>query len=871
MADETTPDRGIRKSQTVEPSGMKKQISMEALYAQLLDSQQAQIEMKKELLAIMAEQQKAIEKLQAEVDGVRTQYDAVPHVPAVLTKIRAEPEVHAATRTAKFDESVAATSTTKTAAHTEHHEHHLADNVTDLAGNVAAVFDGDVELKIELEEEPAQEVTLEESMWGIALLIGTQPVGAAASCLLSFLLVLNVMMQMLFIILLKTTDLTAPEYTADDVKDYRTWRRNEAHTVLYYDQLSDKSLASRVCGGVAALSVARSIGDDFDDVDQYLDHFKGTMMLGLSLIAWYCTVAQEINATINSYLVTISVPIGTSTEILSVEGGRYRVLQLSLQRLVVRVCISLIRLGIAFWMFLQGTQFLVYTISISDLLLNAVALEFVISMDELLFVSLAPARPKRILANMAGFTLKPAKTWQGMDFRTMVTFLTVCGCLGFTANKFITDQLTILYDVKAAICAGDQDFVYTLDGVGSISWGFPESANRDPPSDWPYAEWQTKEYDDNLPFQSHVLEAVLNGKGREVCPADECYDATSAVPVPKPDQAECCLPHQTRVPAISGGKFAIITKSRESLYDANLIWNPGCSDTINSVAYYINLLQGSMASAINAVTGNLDPCNGYCTSGKICKLFNATLYAQNPDAPNPQNGYDCINPVCDDVAPYCGSSSVVGVRARQICPETCGCDQPRSPLALFLPESGCPAKCLASTTYRVALAEMPCEDVARNDTNFVGFLDQWAVDSRTWPKDWNQSGLVFIDLFRRFGCQYLTLNGIPEDYDWPAGALFWPANFGVGVSPCMENGYYYPVKPISYFCPVSCGCRSGDKHCPDSCPARHIPANALGQPAYNGLDPNPSPANVPGFPWRYSFLRVASNCTGIDHCALPDH
>ena len=60
-------------------------------------------------------------------------------------------------------------------------------------------------------------------------------------------------------------------------------------------------------------------------------------------------------------------------------------------------------------MWLQGTQFLVYTIDMGDLLLNAVALEFVISTDELLFESLAPVRTKRILENIKPFMLSPWK------------------------------------------------------------------------------------------------------------------------------------------------------------------------------------------------------------------------------------------------------------------------------------------------------------------------------------------------------------------------------------------------------------------------------------------------------------------------------
>ena len=85
-----------------------------------------------------------------------------------------------------------------------------------------------------------------------------------------------------------------------------------------------------------------------------------------------------------------------------------------------------------------------------------------------------------------------------------------------------------------------------------------------------------------------------------------------------------------------------------------------------------------------------------------------------------------------------------------------------------------------------------------------------------------ESGYVYIDLLRRFGCEYLSLDALPLGYTLPPEQpLFWPANFGVGVNPCVENGYYYPVKPMSYFCPVACGCRAGDKHCSDQCPARN--------------------------------------------------
>ena len=34
-----------------------------------------------------------------------------------------------------------------------------------------------------------------------------------------------------------------------------------------------------------------------------------------------------------------------------------------------------------------------------------------------------------------------------------------------------------------------------------------------------------------------------------------------------------------------------------------------------------------------------------------------------------------------------------------------------------------------------------------------------------------------------------------------------------------EGGWQWQTKPLSYFCPAACGCRGGEPHCPDACPA----------------------------------------------------
>ena len=57
---------------------------------------------------------------------------------------------------------------------------------------------------------------------------------------------------------------------------------------------------------------------------------------------------------------------------------------------------QLVRIGLAVVLGLSGNIYLVRTLSISDLMLNMVALEFVLNLDELLFACCAPLRVKQL-------------------------------------------------------------------------------------------------------------------------------------------------------------------------------------------------------------------------------------------------------------------------------------------------------------------------------------------------------------------------------------------------------------------------------------------------------------------------------------------
>ena len=226
-------------------------------------------------------------------------------------------------------------------------------------------------------------------------------------------------------------------------------------------------------------------------------------------------------------------------------------------------------------------------------------------------------------------------------------------------------------------------------------------------------------------------------------------------------------------------------------------WNPGCFDVLDAPAYYQHLAQTAFTDSIFAHQ-DFGPCGGLCGS----------------DFPMCRSNGKCELASCEDAVPFCHHLGVAGIRARQLCPVTCGCARIISNLTLSLTADGCPGRC----SMRFREVEQPkCEDVPKDNPHWVQFLDNWESASVGYPKDWRESAQGFIAFLRQWGCDYLKQTAPPAD----APVSYWN-NFNFGsTNLCVQYGSWYRHKPLSHFCPVACGCFQGDNDCPETCPARN--------------------------------------------------
>ncbi|CAE7330147.1 unnamed protein product [Symbiodinium sp. CCMP2592] len=314
------------------------------------------------------------------------------------------------------------------------------------------------------EEEEVTEVRFEESIWTVPLLLGLAelPLGWFDSLFAALLVVLNVTMQTCFSAILLTRAFMGDAFEAK-VGAAEVWRTSVAHDFKHLD-LADTSLVSRVCMGDEALILSTTQAALIDQINSFLglektQYVHGTFQPGillsmLCIVLWTLCVYKEFRLIWRQAEIAISIPTSSSGR-TSLKKNRFR--SLSRARRAMLVLIHLARAGIASILLVAGILWLARTTSIQDLMLNAVALNAILDVDEFLFVGMTPAKIQEALGK-----LKPTKVYYS-NFRSQVESTVHFGSLltvVLLSYFFLLDPLQqIMLTVKTQMCDGNQTFV----------------------------------------------------------------------------------------------------------------------------------------------------------------------------------------------------------------------------------------------------------------------------------------------------------------------------------------------------------------------------------------------------------------------------
>ena len=661
---------------------------------------------------------------------------------------------------------------------------------------------------------------LEGSVWDATLLCGTPPLGSASSAFILTLIVLNLVIQAVFTYIC-VSSFTSENYTDATISAIRDWRRSVAHNYVNMDAITKKSMALRVCEGDPGLAMSTDQKNAFEELSSYLDHGIGPLMCTVSLVMWCLSISREVNRCNDIAHSVCNIPRSYRT-VVTCKDGAYRIASVSVSRvrcvlaaLACRFVISVIILGV-------GIIFLTQTVGLADLLLNAVALQFVVDVDELIFEALAPRSLRSMIDAAVPLVHPPLKRWRGLDLRAGITFVGLILVLSVVLPFGLFGHISLLRQARDALCGGELNFVYATDGAGA-AWWTPSATPKNPTENELRWHWQPSWDEEDTPsFTSTMLDTVIEGPVG-LCESDVNYcdltgsggNATATRKMrEKVFKRRCCLRSQAKLPTLEGGQHAVQTKVTQSPEDASYDWNAMCLDLLDWPTSHLNRIRGTVGDAVDWRECDSAGCKFCCyLSFSKCSILSnpKSLFLLGPfDKPFCFNG-ECVQPTCAEHARFhCQNESIAGLRFRQLCPVSCGCDSPQSSLVLSLPAGGCGQCASVSQNYTDKMATLPCEDVSVNSSLWVDFLDHFELVSKFWPDAESSFAMVFIASLRTDGCETLSLSNA-------VGAMIstWK------MDPCREwgeGGWGEQTKPLSIFCPAACGCRGGDPHCPDLCP-----------------------------------------------------
>jgi len=666
--------------------------------------------------------------------------------------------------------------------------------------------------------------TANESIWDTCLFIGLPFLGPWVSCVASLALLINIVIQVAFSMIVFIYMLE-PTIGNDQLDGLLRFRAGVAHDVTYADKITMRSMASQICLDDGKLHLSGAQVGTLGNVTEFLD--GGRYLSWLAQVCWMASIVKELNAAFHFARALVKMERGSHTKVVSAESGAAediledtgrddgrlvgvavvtRLVRLSRMRMVFAICFIVVpRMLIASWLGVVGLQYLCVTTSLADLFLNAMALTFILELDELFYCIFIPRRAQTLMMNLEPLPVphKLAKNCSGLN--TSLKLLLVAG--GVLLSNFLVLN-PVFWRLNAAneiLCGGERDFVYTV----NAATGFVTASRSTVQEDWTDSEKAV------LQVIGLDIEAKYGwDPGEELLALSRSTKLDAVISPPAPTIVEAPFYTQTFDQVKQMGT--------ETVYEASAA--TACADAVAGPSE-----ESTMTYMRKLVANESAPkCNWEDTAAlEFYKPF-------------------CKNMLMDKI--------------RTLCPSTCGCGrEPGENFAGFFSHSawGCPSSCDTYTrtiqeyTFLLMASQgeeaFKCEDVepslmlteplyAEYTASYLTGLFEYLqlngeiVSMGAKVKTMQAAGALDAQVFDDTYIDFITTDGallaLLLEGNWEMGpGLPHPRNlkgcaflaspefkFILGLDLCTPLHY----RSIRDICPISCGCGTMTE-CPVQC------------------------------------------------------
>ncbi|CAE7217352.1 serS [Symbiodinium sp. CCMP2592] len=308
---------------------------------------------------------------------------------------------------------------------------------------------------------PLEPVAFLESTWNLVLVMGFTDAGWLDIIIACLLLIVSGGLQIAFSIILLSPDFLGEPFE-NHIQNVEKWRVGVAHDYRHMD-LAQTSLD-------VSLIVSTSQATLLDEIDTFLGLLKpfnvslGILLCMLCILMWCLYLCNEFRAIGLSLEAVLQIPRRAYT---TFDHGRFATI--SYLRFALYCLARITRGVIAGLLLYAGILWLANTTSITDLMLNAVALGAVLDVDEMFFAALMPKKIQIKIQDLEA--IKINYTRRRSQIEAVLLLLIMCGLMLWPWFYLVEPLANHMLEVNATLCGGNQDFVVGINSNQGITIG----------------------------------------------------------------------------------------------------------------------------------------------------------------------------------------------------------------------------------------------------------------------------------------------------------------------------------------------------------------------------------------------------------------
>ncbi|CAE7344491.1 unnamed protein product [Symbiodinium natans] len=316
------------------------------------------------------------------------------------------------------------------------------------------------------------EVCFEESVWCMPLVIGLADAGKFDRVFAVLLVFLNLGMQTAFSWVLLSDSFMGAAFDSN-IDHAKKWRTSVAHDYKFID-LADTSLVSRVCSGDGALILSTTQANLINHINSFLGlkdgslqapFFRpGVLLCTVCIILWTLCVYKEFRSIWLQMEAAMTIPKRSTTKVRN-----HTFLSMSYGRFLLLLTTYIARTAIATVLLVAGVLWLARTTSIEELMLNAVALNAILDVDEFLFAGMLPLRYQHAIRRLD--PIKVSYSHGRSQAESFLHFLSL-GSLVLASYFLLIGPLSeTMLTVIREMCGGTQNFAVSYNSNTQRPYG----------------------------------------------------------------------------------------------------------------------------------------------------------------------------------------------------------------------------------------------------------------------------------------------------------------------------------------------------------------------------------------------------------------